>query len=173
MSLLQAVRDARARCSHQSWLGVFAERWFAASEIIGEIEGEVVDDLDYGSRYCMDLGDTRCLEPAPPFRFMNHCCEPNCTFNWHDIEERDGRPARCRVFVTANYRIARGAELTIDYRWPAHMAIPCRCGAETCRQWVVAESDLDAVLATIAQQGIAAQQGTAAQQAIADHQVSP
>jgi uncharacterized protein len=140
------VRVARTKVG---W-GVFAERWFAASEIIGEIEGQIVDDLDYGSRYCMDLGDSRCLEPAPPFRFMNHCCEPNCTFSWHDIEGRNGQPARRRVFVMANYRIARGDELTIDYRWPPHMAIPCRCGAETCRQWVVAECDLDAVLAAIA-----------------------
>ena len=40
---------------------VFAGRRYEAAEIVGEIEGTVIDDLDYGSNYCMDLGDERCL----------------------------------------------------------------------------------------------------------------
>src|SRR6185369_853163 len=133
----EGVRVSRTKLGR----GVFAERWFAASEIVGEIQGEVVDDIDYGSRYCMDMGDTRCLEPSAPFRYMNHCCEPNCALSWHDIDESAG-PARRRMFVIAGRRIALGEELTIDYGWPAHMAIPCRCGAENCRQWVVAPDAL-------------------------------
>jgi len=123
---------------------VFAERWFAVAEIIGEIDGDVIDDFDYSSRYCMDLGDSRCLEPGPPFRFMNHSCEPNCIIRWHDIEDRSGGTRR-RMFVLALDRIAPGEELTIDYGWPAHMAIPCRCGTDSCRQWIVDKLDLEIV----------------------------
>jgi hypothetical protein len=122
--------------------GVFAERWFAASEVIGEIDGLVIDDFDYSSRYCMDLGDSRCLEPGEPFRFMNHSCQPNCELCWYDVDDKSGALQR-RLYVIANQRIADGAELTIDYAWPAEMAIPCRCGSDACRRWVVSEADLD------------------------------
>ncbi|MBI2824429.1 MAG: SET domain-containing protein [Planctomycetia bacterium] len=139
------VRVARARTGR----GVFSERWFAVAEIVGEIEGAIIDDLEYSSRYCMDLGDSRCLEPDPPFRYMNHSCQPNCRFQWHDIQEAGRGPPRRRMFVLALERIAPDVELTIDYRWPAHMAIPCRCGTDACRAWIVAEDDLAAVLAAI------------------------
>ena len=127
--------------------GVFAERWFALAAIVGEVDGEVIDDIDYGSRYCMDMGDSRCLEPSPPFRYMNHSCAPNCMLQWHDIDQPDGSPPRRRMFVLAIRRIARGEELSINYCWPAHMAIRCRCGAENCRAWIVCRRDLAAVVA--------------------------
>jgi len=125
--------------------GVFAGRRYEAAEIVGEIEGTVIDDLDYGSNYCMDLGDERCLEPAPPFRFMNHSCQPNCQLHWFDIAAGPGVAAGRRMFVLALDQIAEGDQLTIDYAWPAHMAIPCRCRAPGCRGWIVAEEELAAV----------------------------
>ena len=144
----KTVRRSRVRVARTKvGLGVFAERWFAPDEIVGEIEGAIIDDFSYSSRYCMDLGDSRCLEPGPPFRYMNHSCAPNCQFLWYDINEGDSRPPRRRVFVLANYRISHGDELTIDYGWPPHMAIPCRCGAANCRGWIVAQCDLAEVLA--------------------------
>ncbi|MES1213764.1 MAG: SET domain-containing protein, partial [Singulisphaera sp.] len=82
--------------------GVFAARWFAQDQVIGEVEGEVIDDHDftYSSRYCMDLGDHRCLEPGEPFRYMNHSCQPNCELRWFDIDEKP-HPARRRLYVIA------------------------------------------------------------------------
>ena len=47
------------------------------TSIIGEIMGHVFDDPNYSSPYCMDLEDGRQLEPDAPFRYVNHCCEPN------------------------------------------------------------------------------------------------
>ena len=64
---------------------MFSQRYFAPYEVIGEVTGEVIDDFDYCSRYCMDLGDSRCLEPDAPFRYMNHSCWPNCSIRWYDI----------------------------------------------------------------------------------------
>jgi hypothetical protein len=125
---------------------VFAQRYFAPYEIIGEVTGEVIDDLNYYSRYCMDLGDSRCLEPSAPFRYMNHSCQPNCSFRWYDIRDDNAETPDRRMFVLANERLWPGDELTIDYRWPAHMAIPCRCGSIDCRGWIVASEDLAQVL---------------------------
>ncbi len=138
----ERVRVGRTRLGR----AVFAARWFAPDEIIGEIDGEIIADEDYGSRYCMDLEDGRCLEPGAPFRYMNHSCVPNCSFNWHDIENASGAGVNRRVFVIAQERIWPGDELTIDYRWPPHLAIPCRCGEQCCRGWVVAIEDLPALL---------------------------
>ena len=39
-----------------------------------------------------------------------------------------------------------GEELTIDYAWPANAAIVCRCGAGTCRGWIVSPEELSDVL---------------------------
>src|SRR5262249_7014437 len=77
----RGVRIARTNVG----LGVFSQQRFRADEIVGEIEGTVIEDLDYSSNYCMDMGDARCLEPGPPFRYVNHSCEPNCYFQCYDV----------------------------------------------------------------------------------------
>jgi hypothetical protein len=140
------VRVGRSRVGR----GVFAERWFTELEVIGEVHGEIIADLDYESRYCMDLGDDRCLEPCAPFRYMNHSCQPNCELHWFDIAQANGAAQR-RLYVVATERIAHGAELTIDYAWSAAMAIPCRCGSEDCRHWIVNDAELDAFVTGSAQ----------------------
>ena len=137
------VRVGRSRVGR----GVFAERWFAELEVVGEVQGEIIADLDYESRYCMDLGDHRCLEPSAPFRYMNHSCQPNCELHWFDVGKAQGS-VQHRMYVVAIERIADGAELTIDYAWPASWAIPCRCGSEDCRHWIVKNEDLDRLVAT-------------------------
>lgn len=142
------VRVGRSRVGR----GVFAERWFTELEVIGEVQGEIIADLDYESRYCMDLGDDRCLEPSAPFRFMNHSCQPNCELHWFDIVHDQGLSQR-RLYVVAIERIADGTELTIDYAWSAEMAIPCRCGSDNCRHWIVNDAELGALAADAAQRG--------------------
>ena len=122
--------------------GVFALQRYKAEAILGEISGLVIDDGQYGSRYCMDLGDSRCLEPDAPFRYMNHSCEPNCYIAWFDITSAKDAAPRRRMFVIAQAEIRKGAEVTIDYAWSASTAIPCRCGAQRCRGWIVARSEL-------------------------------
>ena len=133
-----ALRIARTSVG----LGVFARRRYDCEEIVGEVTGKVIDDAEYSSDYCMDLGDTRCIEPEAPFRYMNHSCDPNCRFHWYDVRE-DGIPDQSRrVFVFAERDIEVGEELTIDYAWPAAMAIACQCKSPECRGWVVAESEV-------------------------------
>lgn len=114
--------------------GVFARRPLAADCIISEIAGQVMH-IDFESDYCMDLGGRAVLEPHPPFRFLNHNCDPNCELVlW---KRRKGSCKKIpRLWIVATRRIRKGEELTIDYSWPAVGAVPCLCGSERCRGWV-------------------------------------
>ena len=61
------------------------------------------------------------------FRFINHSCEPN-TFM---------RRTKARAEFYALRDIAKGEELTVDYR-PSHHEgrLRCRCGAPGCHGWI-------------------------------------
>jgi hypothetical protein len=48
--------------------GVFATQSFSKGELVSVVEGQVIDDADYSSDYCMDLGGTLSLEPGSPRR---------------------------------------------------------------------------------------------------------
>ena len=121
---------------------LFALRRFRKEQVIGVIQGKIIDDADYGSLYCMDLGGTRSLEPIEPFRFLNHSCEANCElFSWEYGEHH--QPLPTQLFLSATRTILPGEELTIDYAWSADAAIPCLCGSQKCRGWVVDESQLE------------------------------
>ena len=121
--------------------GLFANRHFRCDQTIGEITGEIIADWDYSSRYCFDLGDIHCLEPEPPFRFVNHCCEPNCYFEAFDLSASGQTTIARRLFLIARQPIKPGEEFTIDYAWPPGLAIPCRCAAPNCRGWIVDEAE--------------------------------
>jgi len=112
--------------------GVFARRRLAPSLVLGEILGTVLDGHPADSSYVMELGSGRLLEPAAPFRFVNHSCDPNCEiFYWEESPEED------RLWMQTIRPIGPGEELLIDYSWPADAAIPCRCRAPECRGWIV------------------------------------
>ena len=120
--------------------GVFARRRFRPQHVIGVVRGQVIDDPDYSSDYCIELNEGRGLEPAAPFRFLNHSCEPNCElFSW----ETDEAAPPDRLWLQALRSIEPGEELTIDYAWPAGAAIPCGCGAVACRGWIVSADQQD------------------------------
>jgi hypothetical protein len=138
----RAVRVQPASCGQ----GVFARRRFRAGETIGEIQGEVIHDDAYWSAYCIDLGDGAVLEPASPYRYLNHHCRPNCELviysGWDDQTGVLRQAARLRALAD----VQPGEELTIDYAWPPICAIPCLCGSKDCRGWIVAPGRLDELL---------------------------
>ncbi len=121
-------------------LGLFAGRPFGAGALLGEVLGELIDDPDYSSDYCIDLGDGYMLEPAHPFRFLNHSCDPNCELVWIESDHHDDAPAS--VVVLSIRGVPLGEQLTIDYAWPATDAIRCGCGSPMCRGWVVDEDEI-------------------------------
>ena len=122
--------------------GVFAREDIPAGTTIGQVEGRIIDDAEYASAYCIDLGHSYSLEPRAPFRYLNHSCTPNSQLVMTEVEYEDGSPAPAEIHLESMVLIPEGAELTIDYAWSADGAIPCLCGSEKCRGWVVAEEEL-------------------------------
>jgi SET domain-containing protein len=120
--------------------GVFARRRLSAGLVVGEILGTVMETHPDDPQYCMELASGRLLEPASPLRYLNHCCDPNCElFYWVD---EDATVQEDRLWLQTIRAIEAGEQLLIDYSWPADAAIPCRCGAENCRGWIVDPAEL-------------------------------
>ena len=117
--------------------GVFAREAVIAKDVIAEISGQIMRP-DFDSNYCMELGGKAVLEPAWPFRFLNHSCQPNCELKLWKHRKIRGQKIR-RLWLRAVRDIVAGEELTIDYAWPVEFAVPCHCGAQKCRGWVVAK----------------------------------
>ncbi|MEK6261910.1 MAG: SET domain-containing protein [Planctomycetota bacterium] len=128
--------------------GVFARQDIPAGTDLGGVKGKIIADPEYASSYCIDLGESMSLEPQAPFRYLNHCCTPNCHLQTFAVVYDDGTPAPAEVMVEALTDIPQGAELTIDYQWSASGAIKCLCGSSDCRGWVVAEEELAELLKT-------------------------
>lgn len=120
--------------------GVFAVRNFPAGAVIGEISGELVSDGSRDSNYIFEMNEQTVLDPHPPFRFLNHCCEPNCEFDSFEDTGPNGEFAP--LYLIALCDIHTGEELTIDYNWPAGHAIRCNCSAASCRGWIVSLDEL-------------------------------
>lgn len=129
--------------------GLYARCEFDKEERLAEVGGEVIYDPNYESDYCIELTKHETLEPAEPFRFLNHSCEPNCELVWEEVQ------GDMRVYVEALRCIAPGEELTIDYAWPRESAIPCHCQSTWCRGWVVDEEELPQLLASLAREEVA------------------
>lgn len=128
--------------------GVFAARQYRKRQVVGQMTGKIIADDNYDPDYVVDLGRVGVLEPAAPFRFLNHCCEPNAA-----LIEYEPEPGKLpTMWVEVLRAIRPGDQITIDYGWPADSAIPCLCGAATCRGWVVAESELGKVKRRLAKE---------------------
>ncbi|MGY8768855.1 MAG: SET domain-containing protein-lysine N-methyltransferase [Pirellulales bacterium] len=129
--------------------GLFTQHYYSPSIIIAEVTGSLIDDPSYSSDYCVDMGGSFSLEIEPPFRYLNHSCEPNCALIV--LEEDEDRIPTCEEEVANLYletirEIEADAQLTIDYGWPADAAIECLCGSSNCRGWVVDEEEIDNLL---------------------------
>ena len=111
--------------------------------MLGEILGTVLDDYPEDPSYVMELSAGRLLDPAPPLRFMNHSCDPNCEiFYWETEPEGGTNLEEDRLWLQTIRPVEPGEEILIDYSWPADAAIPCRCGATNCRGWIVDPAEL-------------------------------
>ena len=129
--------------------GLFAVRPYPAQAVIGQIRGEMIYSKTYGSNYAFEFDEGVMLEPAEPFRFVNHSCDPNCEFDLIDDPtfsnaDNDQKPIQ-RLYLITLQPIETGDEFTIDYNWSAKNAIRCECGAIQCRGWVVSEDELSQI----------------------------
>jgi uncharacterized protein len=133
-------QGVRISPSPHGW-GVFSLRSFAVRQIIGQVQGTVIDDAEYESDYCIEVGDHSVLEPVAPFRYLNHSCHPNCALIKTRAQGEDG-VGPSEVWVQVERGVVPGEQLTIDYAWPADVATPCSCGCPECRKWIVAAEEL-------------------------------
>ena len=123
-------------------LGVFATREFFSHEAVGHVVGTIIRDPRHESEYCIEMDAEHGLEPAAPFRYVNHSCQPNSQLIHIESTCEDGTPAGLEIWIEAISRISPGEQVTIDYGWPAEAAIPCLCGSPNCRGWIVAEEEI-------------------------------
>ena len=88
LSDLDKVFSSGVRVGKTSYgFGVFAFAFIPKGTPIARVAGHVIDDPNYGSDYCIDAGNGKVLEPAPPFCYLNHACEPNCQLMQYVREE--------------------------------------------------------------------------------------
>ena len=121
--------------------GLFARKALKKDSVVGRVKGKIVSDENHDPRYVMELGNDLLLVPKAPFRFLNHSCRPNCElFDWED-EKPDPDTGVKDLYLGVLRKVKPGAELTIDYSWPAEFAIPCQCGSKKCRGYIVAEEE--------------------------------
>lgn len=128
-------------------LGVFTLTPIRSGRAVGRVLG-TLKPKDFRSDYCIEFGDNT-LDPAPPYRFLNHSCTPNCEFiEWKidegvDLKEGKNHPVILELWLHALRFIQVGEELTVDYGWDWHSAIPCLCGSPNCRGWICKEKELE------------------------------
>ncbi|KAJ2193019.1 histone methyltransferase set1, partial [Coemansia sp. RSA 522] len=98
---------------------------------LADLREEQYEREGIGSSYLFRVDEeivvdaTKCGNVA---RFINHCCEPNCTAR---TIVADGTK---RIVIYASQDIHVGEEVTYDYKFPAEeVKIPCLCGAANCR----------------------------------------
>ncbi|MDR1924030.1 MAG: hypothetical protein LBQ66_06620 [Planctomycetaceae bacterium] len=86
--------------------GVFAYAFIPQGTPIAKVPGKIIVDPDYSSEYCIGAGEGKVLEPAPPFCYLNHSCEPNCLLTQYvrDGEETDGEALDVGNLATEDIR---------------------------------------------------------------------
>ncbi len=82
---------------------------------------------------------------ADQTRWINHSCAPNTEVD----SSWDERQKMAQPWWFAVRDIEIGDELTYDYAFSAHLAIPCHCGSPLCRGLIVDEDELDEVPAPL------------------------
>jgi hypothetical protein len=119
--------------------GLFADMPFDEGTVVIRMGGQLVDTdelrrlMETSEHYVDTLTVVEdvhlVLPPATTAHFGNHSCDPNL---WHDAP-----------YAIATRRPVRaGDELTIDYATQTGapgFAMPCRCGAASCRGEVTSE----------------------------------
>jgi hypothetical protein len=143
------VMDTALICFRQSaihGIGGFAKADIAAGtrviEYIGEkiTKAESLRRSESNNEYIISLDDTHDLDgnvPWNPARFLNHSCDPNC----------EAEPDGGRVWIVARRGIRAGEDITFNYGYELedYREHPCRCGADGCAGYIVAEEFFDHV----------------------------
>lgn len=131
--------------------GVITLRPIFAGEVVVYGDGIVYrEDDEFDDEYALVLagvaGDTS--SPVPLYydltdqtRWINHSCTPNTEVDtsW------DAETKTATAWWVALRDIAPGEELSYDYAFAAHLAMPCHCASRACRGVIVDESEIGRV----------------------------
>jgi SET domain-containing protein len=130
--------------------GAFARRDLAKGSQVIEYIGEKISKaesarrIDSDNEFIFTLDDEFDLDGKVdwnPARFINHSCDPNCE------AEIDGH----RVWIIALRDLKAGEELSFNYGYDLvdYHEHPCRCGANECVGFMVAEEHFDKVRGSV------------------------
>ncbi len=134
--------------------GVFATRNIKKGEFIIEYTGEKIskeegdrrvdatnkahrENPQHAFTYIFELDENWDLDgdtPENTAKYINHSCNPNCTFSITDA----------RIMISAARDIAAGEELSYNYGFDLdeeYEEYICRCGASNCVGYMIAEED--------------------------------
>jgi SET domain-containing protein len=113
-------------------------------EYVGEriTKAESLRRCELNNQCIFSIDETHDLDGSVdwnPARFINHSCAPNC-----EAVLEEGR-----IWLIALRPIAAGEEITFNYGYDleSFREHPCRCGAEQCVGFIVAEEFFDHVRA--------------------------
>jgi hypothetical protein len=131
--------------------GVIATRRFDVGEIILYGDGFLyAEEDDFDDEYALivpiwdDSGDelaSMYYDLTCQSRWINHSCEPNTEV---DVA-LDQLSGSVTAWWTALREIRAGDELTYDYAFAGHLAIPCSCGSANCRGLIVDPDEIGKV----------------------------
>ena len=121
-------------------IGGFARRDIEAGARVIEYVGEKITKAEslrcceLNNEYIFALDEEHDLDgnaSSNPARFLNHSCQPNCE------ALREGS----RIWILALRTILAGEEITFNYGYDLEdfREHPCRCGAQGCVGYIVAE----------------------------------
>jgi SET domain-containing protein len=129
MTMIDGLRVVR---SPIHGYGVVATRAFAEGETLAEVEGvEWREEEKRDDTYSLFIEDGLFFDMVDQTRWINHSCDPNAGV-YSGVTD-----GRVWARIAAERAIAAGEEITYDYAFPAHLAVPCRCGAKTCRGMII------------------------------------
>ncbi|XP_030834287.1 uncharacterized protein LOC579728 [Strongylocentrotus purpuratus] len=125
--------------------GLFCRRLIEAGEMVIEYSGIVIRSILTDKRekyyeskgigcYMFRIDDFDVVDATTSgnaARFINHSCDSNC---FSRVIEVGGQK---HIIIFASRRIAKGEELTYDYKFPIEdVKIPCNCGSRKCRKYL-------------------------------------
>ncbi|RMH42157.1 MAG: SET domain-containing protein-lysine N-methyltransferase [Deltaproteobacteria bacterium] len=125
--------------------GVRATRPFFKGDIVVVGDGVLYrEDDDFDDEYALIVpgylpnpdgseGPPLYYDLTDQTRWINHSCDPNT-----EVDIKWNSELQVAIpWWTALRDIQPGEELTYDYAFAGHLAIPCHCGAPTCRGLIV------------------------------------
>ena len=113
--------------------GVVATRRFRRGAVVANVEGVLWREGERrDDTFSLTLDDGRFFDMVDQTRWVNHSCEPNLV-----VEAGVTRGGNGWAQLQALKDIEPGEELTFDYAFPPALKERCRCGAPTCRGWIV------------------------------------